>query len=580
MTQLFYKGIITAMYEKTVHHEKFEKTAFEEASAALELILENRESGKEQALLSLARAQEEHDFPALSRSWYAIGTSKVRQGNFHEAISVAELARKDIVAHFGQDRQIPEILNLLGTAYQHLGFSDISITYFLEALRALRKDSNLGEKISLLNNIGLAMNDLGQFGKALEYLRRALALCVGPSPTLAQIHANIGSSLAESGRSEEALSTLDMAIKMAREQESEFVLCDALDMRGKALCALHRPEEAEKAYLEAIEIHAKTGDTMFVADTHMHLGELRMFLGRTEEAVEIFARLLDVEPERQSFLLRGRLFTLQAQALESLGRWEEASASRRAYMQLEVQGALSRGREKFLDNRVSEEQEKILALEIRLRQRAESVMRIQRSFIETLASITELRDIGTGSHIRRSSHYVGLLARELLSTGKINITDEQLDGYITLACLHDIGKVSVSDAILNKPGSLSAEERTLMSSHVHAGENLIEHMGWENINDLYATLAKEIIGSHHERWDGSGYLRGLKGNEIPLGGRLMAVADVYDALRAKRPYKEALSHDEAHDFILRNSGTHFDPMVVEAFDRLEARFAEVFSSES
>ncbi len=558
--------------------EEEEEEAIEMANRALRLLRGHEAGGDLLAQAALKKAQRSNDLDALTRAWYAMGFVKMDKGDYHEAIKVAELARQDIAARFGPEAPMPEILNTLGTAYSHLGCYDISITYLTEALRAAELGNDRIGKTGILNNLALTLNELGQYDKSHAYLAEAVRLNEDDPFTKAKLLGNLGLALNEAGKHQEALETLDAAIALSKSGNYASILADANDSKGRSLSALGKIREAEEAFDETLEFLSKRDKGETWMTTCRHRGQMYLDLGRTPEALDSFTAAFQVEPDKQPFIQRCRILSLQAECYRKLGRWKEEADCRCEYMQMEMQGAISRGREKALDSRLAEEQEKILGLEIHLRQRAETILRVQRSFIETLASVTELRDEGTGSHIRRASHYMRLLAYELASSGKMDISEERIDAYITLACLHDIGKVSVSDTILNKPGSLTPEERRLMSKHVDTGKDIIDRMGWNNINTLYATLAKEIIESHHERWDGSGYLRGLKGEEIPLGGRLMAVADVYDALRAKRPYKDALSHDEARGFIVKSAGTQFDPMVVAAFDKLHERFDEVFTA--
>ncbi|MDR0511761.1 MAG: HD domain-containing protein, partial [Treponema sp.] len=140
------------------------------------------------------------------------------------------------------------------------------------------------------------------------------------------------------------------------------------------------------------------------------------------------------------------------------------------------------------------------------------------------------------------------------------------------AQLHDVGKIAISDLILNKPGELSHEEFEIMKTHVTVGVKAIEKIMHHADEHAFLDHALLIAGTHHEKWDGSGYPAGLKGLNIPLEGRLMAIADVYDALIAKRPYKPAYTHEEAAKIIVASAGTHFDPLLVEVFKIDEPAF--------
>jgi response regulator RpfG family c-di-GMP phosphodiesterase len=155
------------------------------------------------------------------------------------------------------------------------------------------------------------------------------------------------------------------------------------------------------------------------------------------------------------------------------------------------------------------------------------------------------------------------------------LTEEYRYSLFKSAPLHDVGKVSIPDAILMKPGKLSSEEFDIMKEHTVKGKSAIEAIMVDLPNETFLIHAREIAFSHHEKWDGSGYPLGLKGIDIPLSGRIMAIADVYDALINKRVYKEAFSHEKATSIILEGRGTHFDPVMVDAFLALKDEFNNI-----
>ncbi len=197
--------------------------------------------------------------------------------------------------------------------------------------------------------------------------------------------------------------------------------------------------------------------------------------------------------------------------------------------------------------------------------------------IDCMASIAEYRDLETGLHIRRTQNYIKLLALHLKDHPKFKnyLTNEAVDLIYQSAPLHDIGKVAISDSILLKPGKLTEEESTIMKKHAFLGSEAIAKSEKRLTSNSFLRFAKEIAISHHEKWDGTGYPYGLKGEEIPISGRLMAIADVYDALTSKRPYKPAISHEKTVQIVMEGKGTHFDPDVVDAFLELEAEFKKI-----
>ena len=190
--------------------------------------------------------------------------------------------------------------------------------------------------------------------------------------------------------------------------------------------------------------------------------------------------------------------------------------------------------------------------------------KIQKHMIDSLASIIEERDLDTGEHVVRTSDYIKTLALDARKDGIYTdvLTDEYIEFLYNLAPLHDVGKIVVSDTILRKPGKLTDEEREAMKEHAAAGEKIIGSMLEGFTDDERVRFAKDIAAYHHEWWDGSGYPNKLKGEEIPLSARLMAIVDVFDALTSKRCYKECISPEKAFKIIEEESGTHFDPNLV------------------
>lgn len=201
----------------------------------------------------------------------------------------------------------------------------------------------------------------------------------------------------------------------------------------------------------------------------------------------------------------------------------------------------------------------------------------QRLIVQTLTSLTETRDLDTGRHARRTQEYTRLLATAVAARGAYRdyLTPHRIDLLATLAPLHDIGKVGISDAVLHKPGQLSESEYAEMKQHTTIGHETLrkaEALAGVHDNEVLG-LAKDIVLTHHERWDGSGYPQGLRGEAIPIPGRIVALVDTYDALVARRAYKEALPHEAAIAIIRDGRGTHFDPVVVDAFLDCHARLS-------
>lgn len=199
---------------------------------------------------------------------------------------------------------------------------------------------------------------------------------------------------------------------------------------------------------------------------------------------------------------------------------------------------------------------------------------MQSGMITFMAEIVENRDDNTGGHIRRTAAYVEQIAEELKKQGAYPeiLSDRYMRDMIVAAPLHDIGKIHIPDAVLNKPGRLSEEEFVIMKTHTTAGEELLKHAREELGESGYLNAAVEMAAYHHEWWNGRGYPYGISGEEIPLCARIMAVADVFDALTSKRCYKDAMPVEKAYAIIREESGTHFDPVVAEAFLRRQYAF--------
>jgi putative two-component system response regulator len=206
------------------------------------------------------------------------------------------------------------------------------------------------------------------------------------------------------------------------------------------------------------------------------------------------------------------------------------------------------------------------------------VMAIQDVTILAMASLAETRDSDTGNHIRRTQFYVQELANRLKDHPRFRnfLTPENIELLFKSAPLHDIGKVGIPDRILLKPGRFEPEEFEIMKTHTTLGRDAIAHAERAlSVEVDFLRMAKEIAYSHQEKWDGSGYPEGLSGDDIPVSARLMAVADVYDALISRRIYKASMPHEQAVSIIQEGSGNHFDPDIVEAFSASTEAFLTI-----
>jgi len=216
-------------------------------------------------------------------------------------------------------------------------------------------------------------------------------------------------------------------------------------------------------------------------------------------------------------------------------------------------------------------------LEELVNKKTKAVIELQNAVLKTMAELVECRDYVTGGHIERTQSYLQILIDALQSSDmyRDEISEWNLEHVLQSAQLHDVGKIAIDDAILRKPGDLTKEEQEKIMTHALFGEEIIERIKLSTSEHSFLEHARIFASTHHEKWNGSGYPRGLKEEKIPLQGRLMAIADVYDALVSVRPYKKAFNHEEAVSIITKNSGSHFDPLLVTVFLSVADKFNEV-----
>lgn len=216
-------------------------------------------------------------------------------------------------------------------------------------------------------------------------------------------------------------------------------------------------------------------------------------------------------------------------------------------------------------------------LEERVKERTREIELTQEAMIDAFATLAEYRDPETGGHIKRTKNYVKVMATKLstLNEYKEFLTKDVIEKYYSSAPLHDIGKIGIRDEILLKPGRLTSEEFDEMKKHTLLGLKVLEEASQNLGEKSFLKYAMEFSKYHHERWDGKGYPEGLSKADIPLAGRIMAIADVYDALISKRVYKPAFSHEEAVELIRQGSNSQFDPSLVDVFLGISNQFYDI-----
>jgi len=211
-----------------------------------------------------------------------------------------------------------------------------------------------------------------------------------------------------------------------------------------------------------------------------------------------------------------------------------------------------------------------------------SVINMQNALLKTMAELVECRDDITGGHIERTQQGIKILLSGIQKNGLYSDETKNwnIDLLLQSSQLHDVGKISIDDSILKKPGKLTDEEFEAMKKHAAFGEKIIEKIEMLAKENDFLAYAKIFAASHHEKWDGTGYPNGLKENDIPLLGRIMAIADVYDALTSIRPYKKAFSHEEAVRIITEGKGKQFDPALVDVFLQMSDQFREIVNTQA
>ena len=209
--------------------------------------------------------------------------------------------------------------------------------------------------------------------------------------------------------------------------------------------------------------------------------------------------------------------------------------------------------------------------------KTKTVIDLQNAVLKTFAELIESRDGVTGGHIGRTQEYLKVLLEAMLEDPYFSGQLKEWDTWLVLqsAQLHDVGKIAIKDSILQKPGKLTEDEYETIKKHVLYGENIIDNIISQTKEHDFLEQARILVSTHHEKWDGSGYPKGLRGQEIPLQGRMMALVDVYDALISARPYKGSCSHEEVVGIIANAKGTQFDPELVDVFLDINEKFKTI-----
>ena len=217
-------------------------------------------------------------------------------------------------------------------------------------------------------------------------------------------------------------------------------------------------------------------------------------------------------------------------------------------------------------------------LKSEVEEKTRHIVEMHDNLIMSLAVMVESRDNSTGGHIKRTSEGVRILIDEIKKQGNLSLSPEFCKAIVKAAPMHDIGKIAVDDAVLRKPGRFTEEEFAQMKHHAAEGARVIHEILLHTDDELFKVVAENVAHYHHERWDGSGYPEGLSKEQIPVEARIMAVADVYDALVSKRVYKEAFDFTKADTIIMEGMGTQFDPQLKEIYEQARPKLEAYYSA--
>jgi HD-GYP domain-containing protein (c-di-GMP phosphodiesterase class II) len=495
------------------------------------------------------------------------------QGRHVEAIGCLEEALL-LARRLGMLDLEANVLSNLGNLCRQLGDYPRALDNLKAAYELMRR-TGAGGRVEAVNliNLGHLYGQMGENETARDFFAQARE--VGREANDSMVEAaslnSLANTLSGSGQWSAAGALYREALEVSRCNGLRRYEIDNLDGIGQVKAALGEHELAREAHLEALTIARETGEREGEIDALLNLGRDCVSLGRAEEALPLLRESLELAQKQGRKRALYEAHELLATTHQRLGRFEEALRHHQKFYRAEkvvfneenedrlrrltVQFDLERARHEAETYRVRTEvaQEARDQAEARVRERTRELEEAQQEIVARLAIAGEYRDDGTGEHTRRVGRNAAAIARAL------GWPEDEILLLYSAARLHDMGKIGIRDAVLLKPGKLSEEEFELMRTHTTIGGRILS-----GGRSRLLRMAEEIAFAHHERWDGQGYPRGLRGEEIPISARIVAVADVLDALTHERPYKSAWSASDALGEIARHAGSQFDPKVVAA----------------
>ncbi|MDX2007334.1 MAG: tetratricopeptide repeat protein [Meiothermus sp.] len=464
-------------------------------------------------------------------------------------------------------------LSNVGTLLTTLGDYPKALEHYLQAYKILSEHPDGQANLAVtLGSVGNLYSEMGEPATALEHFERGLEIArqLGDLKTEAMLLLSTAETQRGLGQLELAKAHILRTLMLAKEHTWEPLLLEALEELGQTETQMGEHQAAVKVHLEALERARVLGQRMTELEILLSLAQDYLNLDLLEPAEAALRQALELAEQSQQKRSEYCAHQLLAELCQRRKEWQRAVFHLTAYHRLEreVFNAESDRKQRMLSAVLGLERARAEAEAARVRRdleaqarakaeaevadRTEDLEQARLEVVARLALAAEYRDDVTGDHTWRVGRNAALIAREL------GWDDESVEQLRLAARLHDVGKIGISDLILLKPAKLEREEFEVMKTHTTIGARILS-----GGHSRLLQMAERIAHSHHERWDGQGYPRGLAGAEIPLEGRIVAVADVLDALTHDRPYKQAWPLDHALAEIARGAGTQFDPMVVD-----------------
>ncbi|MEF2277710.1 tetratricopeptide repeat protein [Deinococcus sp. YIM 134068] len=540
---------------------------------------------------ALTLTRQDHDDASEARILNLLAGVSHRNGAYTRSLDCLKEAL-EIHSRLNNRAEEANLLCNIGVLQISLGAYPDALTNLTRSYHLLKSAvQNEKTKGIVLINLGLLYLEIGEPPVSLTYFQEALRTAREREDRLLEANAtlNIGMVQEETGDHEEAELSFREALHLSRTLQYRPGELSALDGLGSLLAGRGQLGEAAAAHAEAVTIAQEIEDLEGELDALNHLGQVQARLGDLPAALDSLGRALTLAQEadhkKHVFEVHRALSGVHKRAgdferaLHHHERYHEAERalfneeSDRKTSELSAQFDVERARHETEVQRIEREvaetaREQAEAL---VRERTHELEQAQVEIVTRLAVAAEYRDDLTGEHTWRVGHVSALIAQELgLPPGDVALLR-------IAARLHDVGKIGIPDAILLKPGKFTPEEFERMKAHTLIGGRILS-----GGHSRLLRMAEEIAESHHECWDGGGYPHGRAGHSIPVTGRIVSVADVFDALTSERPYKKAWTPQEALTELRRHAGTQFDPEVVEAGMRVFTRpdFARLIRSEA